>query len=395
MTRFFVGIDVAMRRHQVAIIDDTGRVRLKSLSISNSTEGLAELTSRLSKLGPPEDIQIGMEATGTYGWALHYHLTSRGYRVIVLNPLQTGAFARVRIRRTKTDQIDAVEIAQLIRFGRVSPAIIPDERALRLRELSRYRSAVIRLLGRFTNLLNSRIYRIFPEFADRFSHLWAPSALGILEKHPHPKDLLAAQDIEEDLRRLSRGRWGKAKSVELLEAARNTIGLPLAADVYRLEIRGVVEVIRILQRHRDLIEARIVEVLEEVPQHLTSIPGIGPITAAAVLGEIVDIRLFSDPKKLVAFAGMDPSTFQTGEFLGSHSHVSKRGSTHLRHALWMAAFAATRFNPELRAFYQKKRQAGKHHKVALGAVCRKLLHLVWRILTDNRPYQERPMPITH
>lgn len=392
--RLFVGIDVAKRSHQVAVVAEAGDVRVRPFSIPNSADGLAMLKARLAEVGATADFLIGMEATGTYGWAMQYHLAAHGFTVVVLNPLQTQAYSKTSIRRTKTDSIDAVAIAQLLRFGKYSPAIIPDERALRLRELTRYRHAVTSLLGRFTNLLHSRVSRIFPEFGTRFPALWLATPLGLLEKYPHPTDLVEAPapDLAKDVRRLSKGHLDGRTSEELRTAAGRTIGLPMAKDVYSLEIRGIVSVVRMLQAHLRDITARVSTVLHERTEHLTSIPGIGDLTAAGILGEIVDIRLFDDPKKLVAFAGVDPSTFQTGDFLGNRSHISKRGSTHLRKVLYQAAFAATRFNPELRTYYERKRSQGKHHKSALIAVCRKLLHLVWRILTDDRPYETRPMP---
>lgn len=394
MFRFFVGIDIAKARHEVAVVDDRGELQRKPFSIPNSGEGFDQLRQCLSALASPQEIRIALEATGPYGWPLQYRLRAGGFDVVVVNPLQTAAFAKTRIRRTKTDAIDAVGIAQGLRVGIFSAAIIPDEQALRLRELTRYRHAVIALLGRFRNLLGSRVYRVFPEFAESFDSLWAPTPLGLLEKYPVPSDLLAVSSatIAGDLRRFSRGRTRPATAEKLRRCAEHTIGLPIASDVYGLEIRGIAHVIRTLQAHVDDLEQNIEKHLADHDQPLTSIPGIGVLSAAAILGEIVDVRHFAHPKKLVAFAGFDPSTFQTGQFLGDHARLSKRGSPHLRYAVWNAAFAAMRFNPELRAYYLKKRQQGKHHKSALAAACRKLLHLVWRLLTDNPPYEVRPMP---
>lgn len=391
MIRFYVGIDVGKVGQQVAIIDHDGKPRGKSFSVLNSAEAFAALAARLQDLAPQEEILLGMEATGAYGWPLHHYLLTQGFRVLVLNPFQTEAFAKARIRRTKTDPIDALGIAQLLRFGQVSVAIIPDERSLRLRELTRYRTAVLRLLVRFSNLLTSRVARTFPELVRCFPGGWSASALGLLEKYPVPRDIapLPVADLAKELRSLSHGQLGVAKAEQVSKAAQNTVGLPKAADVYALEIRGIVGVLRLLHAHLQEVTQHVSKVLREVPQPLTSIPGIADLTAASILGEIVDVRLFKHPRKLVAFAGFDPSIFQSGRFTGDQSHISKRGSTHLRRTLWQAAFAAIRFNRELRAYYRKKVGQGKHHKTALGAVCRKLLHLIWRILTDNRTYEDR------
>jgi len=282
MVRFFVGIDIAKLKHQVAVLDERGEPRGKSFSMANSAEGFAILSARLLELGSPADFLVGMEATGPYGWPLQYRLTATGYRVAVLNPLQTGAFAKTRIRKTKTDPIDAKGLAELLRFGKFSPSIIPDERALRLRELTRYRNIVVGLLNRFTNLLGARLYRTFPEFAARFPMLCLPTPLGILAKHPLPVDLVRVplEQLTGRVRTLSHGRLGQKVAVEIQEAARLTIGIPLAGDVYALQIRGIVTVVRTLQIHLRGLTRRISQVLGEVPQPLTSIPGVADLSAA-------------------------------------------------------------------------------------------------------------------
>lgn len=391
MIRFFVGVDVAKLRHEVAVIDEHGSPQGKTFSIKNSAMGLAELIEHLGKLAPSTDLRIALEATGPYGWPLEHHLRSRGFDVILLNPLQTASFAKGGIRRTKTDSIDARSIAELLRTGRAKASIIPDERSLRLRELTRYRVDVLVLLGRFRNLLVSRIARIFPELASCVDQLWSPTSLALLEKYPDPRDLAAAPAIEfaQEVRRLSRGKLSSQRAAQLQEAARLTIGIPMARDVYALQLQGIVRVIRSLEEHLHSVTSHVSKILHEAPEVLTSIPGVADLTAASILGEIVDIRHFASPEKLVAFSGFDPTTYQSGQFLGSHASISKRGSPHLRLALWNAAFTATRFHPEFRAYYDKKRKQGKHHKAALACICRKLLHLVWRLLKDNRPFEDR------
>lgn len=388
----FIGIDVAKHRHEVAVLDAQGDSVGKSFSIPNSTAGFAELVQRLQGLGPPAALVIGMEATGTYGWPLYHRLADQGFRVRVLNPLQTSGFAKTCIRKTKTDPIDARRIAQVLRVGKTSDSFIPDERTLRLRELTRYRHAVLTLHGRFSNLLHSRLSRTFPEFIGHFAQACSATPLALLESYPLPGDLLQVPpaQLRDTIRRKSRGRCKPHLADELLNAARGTIGLTQAADVYSCQIRGIVRVVRTLDEHLDEVTRQISQVLHEVPQMLTTIPGIADLSAAAILGEIGDISRYDDPKKLVAFAGLDPTVYQTGNFVGSKAHISKRGSPYLRCAVWNAAFASLRTNGDLRDYYVRKRAQGKHHKAALTAVSRKLLHVVWRILKDNRAYEVRP-----
>jgi transposase len=391
---FYVGIDVAKLRHEVVILDEQGVVQGKPLSIANTAKGFADLVARLKSLGPASGCKVALEATGPYGWPLEYHLRGQGFAVVLLNPLQTASFSKSGIRKTKNDRIDARSIAELLRCGKALASIIPDEYSLRLRELTRYRVAALNLAKRWRSLLSSRLARVFPELASCFEDVAAPTALNLIETYPDPKDLATApsRELAQDLWRRSRGKLSQARAAELQRIAAATIGIPLARDVYALQLKGIVQILRMLGAHVDVITTRITEVLRERPEVLTSIPGVGDLTAAAVLGEVVDIKHFSAPEKLVAFAGYDPSTFQSGEFLSTQASISKRGSPYLRLALWNAAFSSLKFNPDCRAYYDKKRAQGKHHKSALGAVCRKLLHVIWRLLRDNRPWESRTAP---
>jgi transposase len=137
------------------------------------------------------------------------------------------------------------------------------------------------------------------------------------------------------------------------------------------------------------VEAALERLFRQFPQHLTSIKGIGVMSAATIYAEIGDIQRFSTLESLVAYAGIDPTIFSSGEFEGTQRHISKRGSPYLRKALWMAASGARRWNPDLDAFFTKKLQEGKSYGVAMGALCRKLLGRIYVILQENRPYEVR------
>lgn len=129
--------------------------------------------------------------------------------------------------------------------------------------------------------------------------------------------------------------------------------------------------------------------MAQIPQHITTIPGVGLVTGAAILAEIGDVRRFESEDKLVAYAGIDASVYQSGQFQAGSMHMSKRGSPYLHLALWQAASMCLQHNEELRAYYDKKREDGKAHGVALGAVCRNLLVRIYVILKENRAYEVR------
>jgi transposase len=144
--------------------------------------------------------------------------------------------------------------------------------------------------------------------------------------------------------------------------------------------------IDLLQEQVAQLEVAMAELMDQIPQYITSIPGIGLANGAAILGEIGDVHRFDSVDKLVAYAGIDPTVYQTGQFKASEAHMSKRGSPYLRHALWLAATVAVQHDPDLRAFYEAKRKEGKHHGTVIGAVCRKLLARIYVILKEQRPY---------
>jgi transposase len=197
------------------------------------------------------------------------------------------------------------------------------------------------------------------------------------------------QELTELLHTASRGRFDRAKADALQTLAKQSVGVRFLADAAQLQVRCLLGQIDLLEEQRQLVDDALAQLMAQVPQHLTSIPGVGSTTGAALLAEIGDIQRFDAPEKLVAYAGIDATVYQTGQFEARQMHMSKRGSPYLRHALWQAASMAIRYDDELRAYYDRKRQEGKSYGTALGAVCRKLITRVYIVLKENRPYEVR------
>ncbi|MBI4759122.1 MAG: IS110 family transposase [Chloroflexi bacterium] len=138
----------------------------------------------------------------------------------------------------------------------------------------------------------------------------------------------------------------------------------------------------------NLVDEHLTELASECEgsRFLLSIKGVGPVLAATILGEIGDINRFASPDKLVAYAGLDPSVYETGEFVAKHAHISKRGSAYLRRAVWLAAQMVRLYNPDLQEIYERKIAQGKHHNQAMATVCHPLLNRVYVVLKQRRPY---------
>jgi len=383
---YFCGIDVAKHQHAALVVDDKGQTVQPAISFDNSRVGFDQLSAALAELTEPP--MVGLEATGHYWLALYDDLTQQGYSVTVINPLQVAAYRRSGIRKVKTDILDAFWIADFLRIANLRPTDQDLPVILQLRELSRFRFWLTQQVGDCKRKVLSILDRVFPEYETLFSSVFLKSSRALL------KEAVSAQEIADFdlaeltdlLRSSSRGHFGQAKAETIQNTARQSVGVGFLVDAVRVQMRCLLEQIDLLQEQVAQLDVALAELMDQIPQYITSIPGIGLAIGAAILGEIGDVHRFESVDKLVAYAGIDPTVYQTGQFKASEAHMSKRGSPYLRHALWLAATVAVRYDPDLQAFYEAKREEGKHHGTVIGAVCRKLLARIYIILKEQRPY---------
>lgn len=386
---YFVGIDVGKHDHEAVIVDDQGDRCGDPLGFSNTRSGIESLVQRLEDLG--ESVKVALESSGQYWLCLYDQLTSGGYDVAVLNPLQINAYRQIGIRKAKTDPIDAFWIADLLRIDRARPNQIPEAVRLQLRELSRLRFSLVDRIGDLKRKVLSVLDRVFPEYESLFSSVFLKSSRRLLEEAASAREFAEfdLSELTEILREASRGHFSERKAQEIIAQAQSSIGISFLADAAHVELRCLLEQIRLLEDQIELIDDHLSILLEEADQYLTTIPGIGVVLAAAILGEIGDVNRFPELEKLVAYAGIDPTVYESGQFGATEVHMSKRGSPYLRRALWLAANMARQHDPELEAYYHKKKQEGKHHNTVIGALCRKLLARIYVILQEERPYVVR------
>lgn len=385
---FFCGIDIAKRQHAVALLDEKGQLLQSVFFIANDHAGFGHL---MQSLPAGDTVIIGLEATGHYWLALFDALTQQGFAVVVLNPLQVAAYRRSGVRKVKSDRSDAVWIADFVRIAHPFPTRQDIPVLLQLRELSRFRFRLTEQIGDIKRKLLSILDRVFPEYEQLFSSPFLQASRALLEQAVSAQEIaeMDLQELEALLHDASRGRFGREKAQQIQAQARLSVGVGFLADAAQMEMRCLLAQIELLEQQRDQIDAALVTLMSQIPQHITSIPGIGPATGAAIVAEIGDVNRFDSPEKLIAYAGIDPSVYQTAQFQSSEAHMSKRGSPYLRHALWIAASVAIRHDPQLQAYYQRKREEGKAYGVALGAVCRKLIARIYVVLKEQRPYVVR------
>lgn len=356
------------------------------MTIANSASGFEELISRLQSLD--HNVYVGLEATGHYWLALFEMLSNQGYKIVVLNPLQIAAYRRSGIRKVKNDRKDAWWIADYLRIANLPPTDRQLPVLLQLRELTRFRYAQMDQVGDLKRKVLSILDRVFPEYETIFTDIFIKSSRALLKEAVSAQEF-ANFDLSEltaILKSSSRGRFGLEKANHIQDLARQSIGIGFLTDAIYLEMQCLLEQLDLVLNHIQELENAIDEIMDQIPQFITSIPGVGKVTGSAILAEIGDVNRFESSEKLVAFAGIDPTVYETGQFIAKQTRMSKRGSPHLRYALWQAASMAIKYDPELKAYYQAKRAEGKHHGTALGAVCNKLVSRIFIILKEQRPY---------
>lgn len=387
---FIIGIDIAKRSHEAVIITEDGQIVRKAFNFRNNCTGYNLLLEQVRKLtNVKSQIVFAMESTAHYWLALYARLLKDGYTVIVLNPIQSHSLRELYIRKTKTDAKDSLIIADLVRFGRCQASNVPQDKLLALRELCRSRAYLIDTAADLKRKLIALLDRIFPEYETLFDSIFGKASVAVLRKYPTPQKLKNAhlEKLTEILWESSGGHFGEWKARQLKEAAYNSFGIEDSCGVYSALLGMFLEQILSLTEQADLIEKQIASLLKEFETQLTSIPGVGTVLAATILSEIGDISRFSSADKLLAFAGLDPSVKQSGEFKSNQNRMSKRGSPYLRRAIWLASTVAVQCDPMFGAYYEKKMSEGLHYMNVVGHVSRKMTAVIFAVLRDGQSYQ--------
>jgi len=388
---YIVGVDIAKRSHEAVVIDTEGNIVKKAFNFKNNSEGFRKFLSILEKIGQPSEFIIGMESTSHYWLALFSQLERKGFKVHVFNPIQSNALRGMYIRQVKNDEHDSFIIAEVIRFGRYTEGGIPPSKLYELREMCRARFFIVDMVSDLKRKVICILDQVFPEYEKIFSDIFGLTSSELLRTCSTPEEFL---DIDTDklaeiIKTQSNRRYGIEKAKEIKNIAENSFGILIGIDSMSLLIKQYIEHIRFSEKQIKEIDERIAEMFSQFDTYITTIPGIGSVLGATIFSEIGDISKFSSPAKLAAFAGIDPTVKQSGEFTASHNHMSKRGSPYLRRALWQASVIAVRYNPDLKIFFQKKRAEGKPYMNVIGHVTRKLTNIIFAVLRDNKPYYSR------
>ena len=386
----FVGIDIGKNNHVASMMDEYGKVVFKAFSFSNTTDGGNALFSKLSSYSSnPSDFEIGMEATGHYWLSVYSFLFEKGFLLHVINPIQTDGWRKgTEIRKRKNDTIDSVLIADLIRYGQFVQTRLADEDLFSLRTLTRFRTYLVESISDLKRKVVCVLDQIFPEYQSIFSDIFGKTSKEILLQFSSPIDFetISSESLAELLAQLSRQKIGAAKAEQLKATASSSFGITFAKNSFTFQLKALIEQISFIENQVKETESEISNIMRKLDSPITTITGIGNVTGAAIISEIGDISKFDNPRKLVAFAGLDATVTQSGEFEASHNVMSKRGSPYLRKAIFQAALIASFHDPVLSVYYQKKKAEGKHHLTCVGAVARKMCNIIYAVLKNNQPY---------
>ena len=388
---YIVGIDIGKNHHEASIVSPEGKQIGRSLRFATTHKGADSLMSFIFKNIGNSPCVFGMEATGHYWYPIYSFLKAKGYTIYVINPIQSDSLRKMYIRQTKNDSIDSFLIAEVIRFGQFGTTSMADENILAMRQLCRYRDSVISSRTEIKLRIGTIMEQIFPEYEKQFSSLWVSTSMGILEKYLTPENIENApiDELFEIIKDKSHNRLTKAKAISIKEAAADTFGIKIAQDAFSFQLKQLIDRMNFHDKQIEALDIEIMKYYEQFDCYLHTIPGIGIIGAATILAEIGDISRFKNSSALVAFAGIDPTVRQSGEFNSTHNHMSKRGSPYLRHAIFLAATTCSFHNSPLNAYYKKKRDQGKHHLTATGAMARKPTTVIYAVLRDSKPYEPK------
>lgn len=388
----YIGIDVAKDKHDCFILDPEGGALSKAFTVQNNRDGFDELYARIQSVSADMDnIKVGLEATGHYSYNILGYLLDKGLPAFVINPLHTNLYRKsLSLRKTKTDKVDAHTIASMImsdvNLKSYSDTSYHNEE---LKSLTRYRFDKVKERAKLKSSVSRLVCILFPELETLVPTLHMASVYALLSEFPGSSAVAAAHlsRLTDLLSEASKGRYGKDTAILFRETARTSIGSNMPAK--SLELKHTIKLIGELTTEIDEIEAEIKQIMDkEIRSSILTIPGISYRMGAMIIAEIGDFSRFDSPDKILAYAGMSPSTYQSGQLDNCYSHMEKRGSRYLRYALYNATKYVCLWDDSFATYLAKKRAEGKHYNVALSHAAKKLVRLIYAMERSGQPYSK-------
>ena len=388
----YVGIDVAKDKHDCFITNSDGEVLFKSFTIANNREGFETLFQRILSVSDDlTKVKVGLEATGHYSYNLLGFLLDNGLPTFVINPLHTNLYRKsLSLRKTKTDKVDAHTITSMImsdvNLKSYSDTSYHNEE---LKSLTRYRFDKVKERATLKSSVSRLVCILFPELEKLVPTLHMASVYALLSEFPSASAIASAHltRLTNLLSESSKGRYHKDTAITFREAARNSIGSHMPAK--SLELKHTIKLIRELDAEITEIENEIKIIMDEINSPIVTIPGINYRMGAMIIAEIGDFSRFDSPDKILAYAGMSPSTYQSGQLDNCYAHMEKRGSKYLRYALYNATKYVCHWDESFSLYLAKKRAEGKHYNVALSHATKKLVRTIYAMEKSGQTYNSK------
>ena len=386
----FVGIDVAKDKHDCFIINSEGEVLKDVFTIENSKQGFELLLQSINTCtGVGEKIKVGLEATGHYNYNLLGFLLDNGLPTYVINPLHTNLYRKsLSLRKNKTDRVDAKTIASMLMSDvSLKPYTNIAYHSSELKSLTRYRFDKVKERAKLKSSISRLVNILFPELEKLVPTLHMVSIYALLNEFPSAKHIAEAHltKLTNLLSSASKGRYNRDKAILIRNAAKNSIGVFMPAKA--LELKHTICLIQELTKEIDEIEFAIKNIMDVINSPIPTIKGLGQDTSAMIIAEIGDFNNFDSPDKILAFAGLSPSTYQSGQLNNCYAHMEKRGSRYLRYAFFNATKSVCNWNPVFAEYLDKKRSEGKHYNVAISHAAKKLVRLIFAMQKSGQSYR--------
>lgn len=380
----YVGIDIAKTNHYASIVNySTGEVIESPFLVTNNKQGFELLYSKI-KFFDKDNVLIGLESTAHYGNNLIFYFHDLHFKLGIINPIQTATLRKTRIRKVKNDKVDSMLICEALSLGYYNLLSDYDIKLLEVKSLCRFHKELKDKTAEAKIQLETYVDQLFPELSGFFKdNLNIKTAHELLKLYQSPNDISKVNltKLSNLLSKSSRGKYDKERAIELKKIASNSVGINNYALC--IQIKMTIELIELLESQIKDIEKQVSDFIKKSDNVITSIPGIGDMTAAIIISEIGDINRFNNPGQVLAFAGLDPSVKQSGTFNASSTRMSKRGSSLLRYALILAANNVQLNTKTFNDYYNTKRLQGKLHYNALGHCAGKLIRTIFYMLKNN------------
>lgn len=385
-----VGIDVVKDKHDCFIMSSEGEVLADVFTVSNSKEGFEHLLQTINTCTGIDcsKIKVGLEATGQYSYNLLGFLLDNGLTTLVINLLHTNLYRKSQsLRKTKTDRVDARTIASMLMSDvSLKPYTNIAYHNSELKSLTRYRFDKVKERAALKSSVSRLVNILFPELERLLPTLHTASSYALLSELPSAKHFAEVHlaHLTNLLYVASKGRYDRDKAIQIREAARNSIGTYMPAKA--LKLKHTIKLIKEFNDEIFEIEVAIQSIMDKINSPITTIPGISLRMGAMIIAEIGDFNNFDSPDKILAFAGLSPSTYQSGQLNNCYAHMEERGSRYLRYALFNAAKLVCNWDPLFADYLAKKRSEGKHYNVAISHAAKKLVRLIFALQNSEQPY---------